>query len=196
MISRAIIKLFFHLGRIATGYGFMEALRAPQWDAIGCFHQFSRLSRTPFSFHTTTRVTVSKLVKRLGLQGFLAWMWSENDRHSVRLVLTDKARDIPANNLLKSFTCAADSLPPGIRGYIAHALQRMLIQGPQERGKRASIPCQHLENNNRSRQQQATYFSELTSEPPLLEVLDQIYINCIHGQPMMMEHPATGAEPR
>ena len=197
MNGNVIAELVFHLGRIATGDGLVEGLTAAQWAALRYFDQANRFSRTPSAFaafHATTRGTASQTIKSLEAQGYLTRMRSENDRRSVRLVLTDKAKGILANDPLESLSRAADSLPPSIQSHFADALQRMLSQVSQERGKPrfgTCTSCQHLEHNGCSRQHQATYACGFTREPLLLEELDGVCINFIHGKPVTMKSPVT-----
>jgi DNA-binding MarR family transcriptional regulator len=197
MNSRAIAELVFHLGRIATGDGLAEGLTAAQWAALRYFDQANRFSRTPSAFaafHATTRGTASQTIKSLEAQGFLTRMRAENDRRSVRLVLTDKAKGILTNDPLESLSRAAGSLPPSIQGHFADALQRMLSQVSQERGKPpfgTCTSCQHLEHKMCSRQEQATYACGFTSEPLLREELDGVCINFIHGKPARIKSPVS-----
>jgi DNA-binding MarR family transcriptional regulator len=197
MNSNVIAELIFHLGRMSTGDGLVEGLTAAQWSALRYFDQANRFSRTPSAFaafHATTRGTASQTIKSLEAQGYLTRMRSENDRRSVRLVLTDKAKGILANDPLESLSRAADSLPPSIQSHFADALQRMLSQVSQERGKPrfgTCTSCQHLEHNGCSRQHQATYACGFTREPLLLEELDGVCINFIHGKPVTMKSPVT-----
>ncbi len=197
MNGSVIAELVFHLGRIATGDGLVEGLTTPQWAALRYFDQANRFSRTPSAFaafHATTRGTASQTIKSLEAQGYLTRMRSENDRRSVRLVLTDKAKGILANDPLESLSRAADSLPPSIQSHFADALQRMLSQVSQERGKPrfgTCTSCQHLEHNGCSRQEQATYACGFTSEPLLREELDGVCINFVHDKPVRMKSPVT-----
>ena len=197
MNGSVIAELVFHLGRIATGDGLVEGLTAAQWAALRYFDQANRFSRTPSAFaafHATTRGTASQTIKSLEAQGYLTRIRSENDKRSVRLVLTDKAKGILANDPLESLSRAADSLPPSIQSHFADALQRMLSQVSQERGKPrfgTCTSCQHLEHNGCSRQHQATYACGFTREPLLLEELDGVCINFIHGKPVTMKSPVT-----
>jgi len=111
---------------------------AAQWAVLRYFAQANRFSRTPSafaSFHGTTRGTASQTIKSIETLGYLTRMRSEEDRRSVRFVLTDKARGILANDPFESLVRAADSLPPSVHGHLANALQRMLGQVTQERGK-------------------------------------------------------------
>ena len=202
MNGSVIAELVFHLGRIATGDGLVEGLTAAQWAALRYFDQANRFSRTPSAFaafHATTRGTASQTIKSLETQGYLTRMRSENDRRSVRLVLTDKARGILANDPLESLSRAADSLPPSIQGHFADALQRMLSQVSQEQGKPrfgTCTPCEHLEHNGCSHQEQSSYACGFTREPLRLEELDGVCINFIHGKPVTMKSSVTGVEPR
>ncbi|MFT6437067.1 MAG: DNA-binding MarR family transcriptional regulator [Candidatus Azotimanducaceae bacterium] len=115
MNGRAIAELVFHLGRIASGEGLVEGLTAAQWAVLRYFAQANRFSRTPSAFatfHATTRGTASQTIKSLEVQGYLTRVRSEDDRHSVRLVLTEKARGILANAPFEPLARAANSLQP------------------------------------------------------------------------------------
>ncbi len=202
MNSRAIAESVFHLGRIASGEGLVEGLTATQWAVLRYFAQANRFSRTPSAFaafHCTTRGTASQTIKSLEIQGYLTRMRSEADRRSVRLLLTDKARDTLANDPFESLVRATDALPPGVRGHFANALQRMLGQVAQERdnppfGTCAS--CQHLQSNGCSGKGQAPYACGFASEPLRLDELDGVCINFVPGKPMAVKSAVTGAAPR
>jgi DNA-binding MarR family transcriptional regulator len=202
MNSRAIAELVFHLGRIASGEGLVEGLTAAQWAALRYFAQANRFSRTPSAFaafHGTTRGTASQTIKSLEIQGYLTRIRSEGDRRSVQLVLTEKASGIVANDPLESLVRAADSLPPGVQSHFANALQRMLGEVSQERGKPlfgTCTSCQHLESDGCSRAGQANYACGFTREPLLLQELEEVCINFIHGKPMTVKNPVSGVEPR
>jgi len=202
MNSRAIAELVFHLGRIASGEGLVEGLTAAQWAVLRYFAQANRFSRTPSAFaafHGTTRGTATQTIKSLEIQGYLTRMRAEADRRSVRLVLTDKARAILVNDLFEVLVRAADALPPSVRGHFANALQRMLCQVAQERGKPSfgtCASCQHLESDGCSREGQAPYACGFASEPLLLEELDGVCINFVPGKPMTMKGSVIGVAPR
>ena len=202
MNSRAIAELVFHLGRIASGEGLVEGLTAAQWAGLRYFAQANRFSRTPSAFaafHATTRGTASQTIKSLEIQGYLTRMRSEDDKRSVRLVLTEKARGILANDPFESLVRAADSLPSSVQGHFASALQRMLGQVAQERGKSpfgTCTSCQHLEGDGCSQKEQASYACGFTSEPLLLEEIEGVCINFILGKPMTVKGPVTGTVPR
>ena len=199
MNSRAIAELVFHLGHVATGEGLVEGLTAAQWAALRYFAQANRFSRTPSAFaafHGTTRGTASQTIKSLEALGYLSRMRSKDDRRSVRLVLTDKAKDILANDPLESLVSAADSLSPGAQGNFANALQRILDQVTQERGKPlfgTCTSCQHLQSDSCPQKGQAAYTCGFTSEPLLLEELDGVCINFVSGKPITVKGPVTGA---
>ncbi len=202
MDSRAIAELVLHLGRIACGEGLVEGLTAVQWAGLRYFARANRFSRTPSAFaafHGTTRGTASQTIKNLETQGYLTRMRSEADRRSIRLVLTDKARAILANDLFEALVRAADTLPSGVRGHFANALQRMLGQVAWERGKPpfgTCASCKHLEGDGASREGQAPYACGFASEPLLLEELDGVCINFVPGKPMTVKGPVAGAAPR
>ncbi len=202
MDSRAIAELVLHLGRIASGEGLVEGLTAVQWAGLRYFARANRFSRTPSAFaafHGTTRGTASQTIKNLETQGYLTRLRAEADRRSVRLVLTEKARGILANDPFESLVRAADSLPPSVQGHFASALQRMLGQVAWERGKPpfgTCASCKHLEGDGYSREGQAPYACGFASEPLLLEELDGVCINFAPGKPMMVKGAITGAVPR
>jgi DNA-binding MarR family transcriptional regulator len=190
MNSRSVAELVFHLGRIASGEGLAQGLTAAQWAALRYFAQANRFSRTPSAFaafHATTRGTASQTIKSLETQGYLTRMRSAQDRRSVRLVLTEKARGILANDPFESLVRAADSLPAGIQGHFANALQDMLGQVAQERGRPpfgTCKSCQYLESDSCSREGKAPYACGFTSEPLCLEELDGICIDFVPGKPI------------
>jgi DNA-binding MarR family transcriptional regulator len=202
MDSRAIAELILHLGRIASAEALVEGLTPAQWAGLRYFAQANRFSRTPSAFAAflaTTRGTASQTIKSLETQGYLTRMRSEDDRRSVRLVLTEKARGILANDPFESLVRAADSLPSSVQGHFASALQRMLGQVTQERGKPpfgTCTSCQHLESDGRSPEGQTPYACGFTSEPLLLEELDEVCINFVPGKPMTVKGSVTGAAPR
>ena len=198
MDSRAIAELVLHLGRIASGEALVEGLTPVQWAGLRYFARANRFSRTPSAFaafHGTTRGTASQTIKNLEAQGYLTRMRSEADRRSVHLVLTEKARAILGNDLFETLVRAADTLPPGVRGQFANALQRMLGQVALERGKPtfgSCASCTHLEDDDCSRERQEPYSCGFSSEPLLLEELDGVCINFVQGKPMTER----GAAPR
>jgi len=202
MNSRVIAELVFHLGRIASGEGLAEGLTAAQWAVLRYFAQANRFSRTPSAFaafHATTRGTASQTIKSLETQGYLTRIRSEEDRRSVQLVLTEKARGILANDPFESLVRAADSLPPSIQGHFASALQRMLGQVAQERGKPpfgTCASCQHLESDSCNREGHTLYLCGFTSESLRLEELDGVCINFAPGKPMTMKVTVTPVAPR
>jgi len=202
MNSRAIAELVFHLGRIASGEGLVEGLTAAQWAVLRYFAQANRFSRTPSAFaafHATTRGTASQTIKSLETQGYLTRMRSKDDRRSVRLALTEKAWGILANDPFESLVRSAASLPPSIQGHFVNALQRMLGQVAQERGKPpfgTCTSCQHLESDSCSEEGQILYACGFTREPLRLEELDGVCINFAPGKPMTMKGAVAGAPPR
>lgn len=202
MNNRGIAELVFHLGRIASGEGLVEGLTAAQWAVLRYFGQANRFSQTPSAFaafHGTTRGTASQTIKSLEAQGYLTRMRSEDDGRSVRLVLTEKARSILANDPFESLVRAADSLPTSVQSHFANALQRMLGQVAQERGKPpfgTCTSCQHLKSDGFSRDERIPYACGFTREPLRLEELDEVCINFIQGKPMTMKGFVAGVAPR
>jgi len=190
MDSRAIAELVLHLGRLASAEALVEGLTSVQWAGLRYFGRANRFSRTPSAFaafHGTTRGTASQTIKNLEAQGYLARMRSKTDRRSVHLVLTEKAKAILENDLFETLVRAADTLPPGVRGQFANALQRMVGQVALERGKPAfgsCASCTHLEGDDCSRERQESYVCGFSSEPLLLEELDGVCINFVQGKPI------------
>jgi len=202
MDSRVVAELVLHLGRMASRDGLVEGLTPAQWAALRYIARANRFSRTPSAFaafHGTTRGTASQTIKSLESHGYLTRRWSEVDRRSCQLVLTDKARVILVNDSFEALVRAADALAPGVRGHFVSTLQRMLHQVARERG--ASIfgtctSCEHLEGDGCSREGQAPYTCGFVSEPVLLEEIDEICINFVPGKPMTVTGSASGAAPR
>jgi len=202
MDSRVVAELVLHLGRMASRDGLVEGLTPAQWAAVRYIARANRFSRTPSAFaafHGTTRGTASQTIKSLESHGYLTRRWSEVDRRSCQLVLTDKARVILVNDSFEALVRAADALPPSVRGHFVSTLQRMLHQVAGERG--ASIfgtctSCKHLEGDGCSREGQAPYTCGFMSEPVLLEEIDEICINFVPGKPMTVTGSASGAAPR
>jgi len=188
MDSRAIAELVLHLGRIASAEALVEGLTPVQWAGLRYFARANRFSRTPSAFaafHGTTRGTASQTIKNLEAQGYLARLRSENDRRSVHLVLTKKARAILENDLFETLVRAVDTLPLGGRGQFASALQRVLGQVALERGLPTfgnCASCTHLEDDDCSRERQQSYACGFSGEPLRLEELDGICINFVHGK--------------
>lgn len=202
MDSRAIAELVLQLARLASAEALSEGLTSVQWAGLRYFGRANRFSRTPSAFaafHGTTRGTASQTIKNLEAQGYLARQRSETDRRSVHLVLTEKARAILENDLFETLVRAADTLPPGVRGQFANALQRMVGQVALERGKPtfgSCVSCTHLRGDDCSRERQESYVCGFSSEPLLLEELDGVCINFVQGRPLTMNSPVTGAVPR
>jgi DNA-binding MarR family transcriptional regulator len=200
MNGRANAELVFHLGRISSGEGLAEGLTAAQWAALRYFAQANRFSQTPSAFaafHATTRGTASQTIKSLETQGYLTRMRSEGDRRSVRLVLTDKARGILANDPFESLVRATESLPPSVQGHFTSALQRLLGQVTQEKCKPrfgVCTSCQYLESNGCSREGQPPYACGFMSEPLFLEELDGVCINFIQSKPVTVKGSVTETE--
>lgn len=203
MNGSAIAELVFHLGRIASGEGLVEGLTTAQWAVLRYFAQANRFSRTPSAFaafHATTRGTASQTIKSLETQGYLTRMRSEDDRRSIRLILTEKAKGILANDPLESLVRAVNSLSPSIQDDFSNVLQYMLGQVSQERGKLpfgTCTSCQHLESDDCSRDRQTHYACGFTSEPLLLEELDGVCISFIENKhAMTLKNPVTRSKLR
>ena len=202
MDSRVIAELVLHLGRMASGYELVEGLTAAQWAALRYIARANRFSRTPSAFatfHGTTRGTASQTIKSLETHGYLTRMWSEADRRSCQLVMTDKARAILVNDSFEALVRAADALPPSVRGHFVSTLQRMLHQVARERGASTfgtCTSCEHLEGDGCCQEGRAPYACGFVSEPLLLEELDGICINFVLGKSAAMKGSITRAAPR
>lgn len=200
--SRSIAELVLHLGRLASAEALVEGLTAVQWAGLRYFGRANRFSRTPSAFaafHGTTRGTASQTIRNLEAQGYLARKRSEADRRSVHLVLTEKARAILENDLFESLVRAVDTLPPGVRGQFANALQRTLGQVALERGKPTfgnCASCAHLEGDDCSQERRESYACGFVSEPLLLEELDGVCINFVQSKPRGEKGAISGIEPR
>jgi DNA-binding MarR family transcriptional regulator len=202
MDSRAIAELVLQLGRMASTEALAEGLTSVQWAGLRYFGRANRFSRTPSAFaafHGTTRGTASQTIKNLEAQGYLARMRSDTDRRSVCLVLTEKAKAILENDLFETLVRAADTLPPGVRGQFANALQRMVGQVALDRGVPmfgSCASCTHLEGDDCSRERQASHVCGFSSEPLLVEELDGVCINFVQGKPMTDRGSLIGVAPR
>lgn len=183
MNSRGVAELIFHLGRIASGEGLIEGLTPAQWAVLRFISQANRFSRTPSAFaafHATTRGTASQTIKSLIKQGYLTRLKAEQDKRSVRLALTDKAKAILANDPIESLVRATDTLPSQIRSQFADALRLMLGQVSKERGTPlfgTCTSCQYLESEACMSEGLAPYKCGFTSEPLVIEELAGICIN-------------------
>ena len=202
MESRAIAELVLQLGRMASAEALAEGLTPVQWAGLRYFARANRFSRTPSAFaafHGTTRGTASQTIKTLEAQGYLSRMRSEIDRRSVHLVLTKKARAIFENDLFETLVRAVDTLPLGVRGQFANALQRVLGHVALERGLPtfgSCASCTHLEGDDCSRERLQSYACGFSSEPLLLEELDGICINFVQGKPLPERGALIGTAPR
>jgi DNA-binding MarR family transcriptional regulator len=202
MDSRVVAEMVLHLGRMASRDGLVEGLTPAQWAALRYIARANRFSRTPSAFaafHGTTRGTASQTIKSLESHGYLTRIWSEVDRRSCQLVLTDKARAIFVNDNFEALVRAADALPPSVRGHFVSTLQRMLHQVARERGASTfgtCTSCEHLEGDDCGREGQAPYACGFVGEPLLLKELDDLCINFVPGKPMTVTGSVTGAPPR
>lgn len=183
MDSRVIAELILHLGRIASGEGLVGGLTPGQWAVLRYFARANRFSRTPSAFaafHGTTRGTASQAIKALVAQGFLQQSRSETDGRSVRLDLTDKARDIIADDPIEALVRAADALPSGLRGNFAQVLQRMLGRVAAETDRPLFGTCEncvHFEGVGCCRAGLPAYACGFMNEPLLATELDELCIN-------------------
>ena len=183
MDSRVIAELILHLGRIASGEGLVGGLTPGQWAVLRYFARANRFSRTPSAFaafHGTTRGTASQAIKSLVAQGFLRQTRSETDGRSVRLDLTDKARDIIADDPIEALVRAAEALPPGVRGNFAQVLHRMLGRVAAGAGRPLFGTCEncaHFEGDGCCRAGLPAHVCGYMNEPLLAAELDELCIN-------------------
>jgi DNA-binding MarR family transcriptional regulator len=193
MSARAVAELIVHLGRIAHGDGFVGGLTPAQWTALRYFASANRFSRTPSAFaefHGTTRGTASQTTESLVAQGYLLRTQSEADRRSTRLDLTDRARAILADDPFEVLVRAAGALPPGARGQLANALERMLGHVARERCKRpfgTCTSCEHLEGDGRCRGGEPPYQCGFLGVPLAETELQQLCINFAPGRNSAMK---------
>ncbi len=188
MSERAVAELIAHLGRIAHGDGFAAGLTPAQWTALRYFASANRFSRTPSAFaefHATTRGTASQTNESLVARGYLVRTRSEADGRSTRLDLTDRARAILADDPFEALVRAAGALPPGARGQLANALERMLGHVARERSKRpfgSCTSCEHLEGEGKP-----PYRCGCLGEPLAEAELQQLCINFAPGRNSAMK---------
>jgi DNA-binding MarR family transcriptional regulator len=183
MGGRAIAETILHLGRIASGDGFVEGLTSGQWTVLRYFARANRFSRTPSAFaafHGTTRGTASQVIKSLVAQGYLRQSQSKTDGRSVRLDLTRRARAIISNDPLEALVRAADALPPGVGGHFANTLQRMQCRVASATGRPtfgSCETCEHLEGGERCKQGGKPYACGFVNEPLTEDELEELCIN-------------------
>jgi len=194
MVGRAIAETILHLGRIASGDGFVEGLTSGQWTVLRYFARANRFSRTPSAFaafHGTTRGTASQVIKSLVAQGYLRQTQSKTDGRSVRLDLTDKARAIITNDPLEALVRASEALPPGVRRHFANTLQRIQGHVASETGKPifgTCETCERLEGDGYSKQGRGPYACSFANEPLTEDELEEL---CIHFRPDRPAPPRT-----
>lgn len=202
MTERAVAELIDQLGHIAYGYEFVAGLTPAQWTALRYFARANRFSRTPSAFaefHGTTRGTASQTTKRLVAQGYLVRTRSQDDGRSARLDLTDKARAILAYDPLEALVRAAGVLPPGARGPLANALERMLGHVARERCKRPfgmCTSCEHLEGDGCCREGKSPYQCGFLAEPLEEAELQQLCIKFVPGPNSAMKRTLAEKRPQ
>jgi DNA-binding MarR family transcriptional regulator len=193
MSERAVAERIAHLGRIAHGDGFVAGLTPAQWTALRYFASANRFSRTPSAFaefHGTTRGTASQTNEVLVARGYLIRTRSEADGRSTRLDLTDRARAILADDPFEVLVRAAGALPPGARGQLANALERMLGHVARERSKRpfgSCTSCKHLEGDGCCREGKPPYRCGCVGEPLAEAEFQQLCINFAPGRNAAMK---------
>jgi len=182
MSQRTVAALIVHLTRIAHGDGFVAGLTPAQWAALRYYACANRFSRTPSAFaefHGTTRGTASQTIKSLVARDFLVRTRAETDGRSVRLDLSDRARAILADDPFEALVRATGAVPPGARGQLAKALERMLGHLARGRCKRTfgcCTSCEHLKGG-RGLKGKPAYLCGWFGEPLAKAELQQLCIN-------------------
>jgi len=200
--NRVVAGLIAHLGRIASGDGFVSGLTAAQWTTLRYFARANRFSRTVSAFaefHSTTRGTASQTVKGLVSEGYVTRTRSEADGRSSRLDLTEKATAILANDPFEALVRAAGALPPGACGQLAANLERMLDHVAKERRKRpfGMCPsCTHLECEHGCVQGRPAYECGLMGQPLEPAELGEICVNYEPGKDSAMKRAFGSEAPR
>ena len=188
MDSRVIAELILHLGRIASGDGFVSGLTPVQWAGLRYFAQANRFSRTPSAFaafHGTTRGTASQTIKGLVADGYLKQTRSKTDGRSVRLDLTKKARAFLGDDPIEALVRAADALPLRVRGNFSAVLQRLLGSVALEAGKPLFGTCQtcvHFEGDGCCQEGMSAYECGFVKEALTADELEQLCINFESGK--------------
>ena len=199
MNSRVLAELIVHLGRITSGDGLVAGLTPAQWSVLRYVARANRFSRTPSAFaafHGTTRGTASQAIRSLVALGYITQTRSETDGRSVRLDLTDKARDILSDDPLDALVRAADALPAGVRGQAAGILQRMLGHVASATGKPlfgTCATCRHFDGDACCGADQVRPTCRLVDEPLSEEELVELCINFAPGK--SGRAPAVGTAP-
>ena len=130
-------ELLVQLGYAVVGAGYPHGLTPTQWAALRFLSRANRFSRTVSAFaefHATTRGTASQTVQRLVDRGFLRKMRSAVDGRSIRLDLTQKARDTLADDPLNDLAAALASLPPAARARFTGSLRELVAELARLRG--------------------------------------------------------------
>ena len=187
MDSRTTAELVLHLGRIASS----EGLTSAQWAVLRYFARANRFSRTPSAFaavHGTTRGTASQTIKNLEAQGYLTSQRSQNDKRSIQLIVTDKARAALKNDLFESLVSAVDGLPAGIHADFSNILERILGHVARDSGKPhfgTCESCKYLQWDSCGREGQASYTCSFAEEPLDMEELSEVCINFVPKKTIM-----------
>lgn len=198
MSSRVIAELVAHLGRIASGDGSETDLTPVQWSALRYFTHANRFSRTPSSFaafHGTTRGTASQIIKRLVGRGYLSPVHSQDDRRSVRLDPTEKARAIRPQDPMEALVEATDALPPDVRDAFSITLRQMLMAVAGAKGKPVFGTCEgcrHFEGDGCCRDAQPAYRCGFMDQPLAEEELEELCVNFASNDDSMSKSPAVG----
>ena len=188
MDSRVIAELILHLGRIASGDGFVGGLTPVQWAGLRYFARANRFSRTPSAFaafHGTTRGTASQTIKGLVAEGYLKQTRSKTDGRSVRLDLTKKAGALLNDDPIEALVRAADALPPGVRGSFSVVLQRLLGSVALQTGKPLFGTCEtcvHFKGDGCCQQGMNAYECGFVKEALTADELEQLCINFEAGK--------------
>ena len=151
----AVADLVTHLGRLAYSLGFTEGLTPAQWTALRYLSRANRFSRTVSAFaefHATTRGTASQTIHGLVDRNYLRRTRSATDGRSVRLDLTEKAREVLERDPLQVLVRAVNGVSPVGQAELATYLERLVAEVAHESGRRlfgSCSACQHLEGGER-----------------------------------------------
>ena len=137
-------ELLIQIGRLAYAESGQAGLTPTQWMALRYFSRANRFSRTVSAFadyHATTRGTVSQTVKTLTDRGYLSRRRSETDGRSVRFDLTEKGREVIAEDPLTRLIGLIDDLPPDALHGLAVQASELAGSLSETLGRPAFGPC-------------------------------------------------------
>jgi DNA-binding MarR family transcriptional regulator len=104
-------------------------LNPAQWEALRYISRANRFSNSPGAltrFLGSTKGTVSQTIKALERKGLIAKSRRENEKRSVCLALTDKAKTVLENDPLTGFSESIGDLPGKIKRRLVKGLRELL----------------------------------------------------------------------